>query len=235
MHNRPDGGGGKLAITSKITTFPATIRSNLETGASLCEGVCRVMLQARANFNTKWTWILHPYANEGLQTCDCRSIQSSSLKTLLFVKVTEGKVQKFFCDFNAFHCAALRAETERKRRQSEGWQRTPKKDPTVCERPRRRNFCCVKICCQLTSHVANDAEVTVPSFFSHNYSIINHHVNIVLCCEQSVIVSLMVAGGNVAVLLPCLRGFRPQLNYRGKDNNKQILRYYGNIISFIQT
>lgn len=110
--------------------------------------------------------MLHQYANEGLQTCDRRSIQSSSLKTPVFVKVREGKEKKFFCDFNAFHCAALRGETERERKQSEGWQKTPKKDLTARERARQRYFCFVKICRQLTSHVANDAKVKVLSFFS---------------------------------------------------------------------
>lgn len=71
----------------------------------------------------------HQYANEGLQTCDGRSIQSFSLKTLVFVKVTEGKERKkFLCDFNAFHCAALRGEAERERNQSEGWQKVQNKD-----------------------------------------------------------------------------------------------------------
>lgn len=74
---------------------------------------------------------LSQYANEGLQTCDCRSIQSFSLKTLVFVKVTERKEKKFFCDFNAFHCVTLRGKTERERKQSEGRQKTPKKDLTV--------------------------------------------------------------------------------------------------------
>lgn len=41
-------GGGKLAITSQRTAFFSTaIRSNLEKGASVCEGVRHVMLQAR--------------------------------------------------------------------------------------------------------------------------------------------------------------------------------------------
>lgn len=150
-------GSGKLAITSQITPFFTTIRSNLETGTLLCKGVCQAMLQAREKFNTRWTWMLHQYANEGLQTW-------LSLYSKLFLEnagLCQGyrdERKKFFCNFNAFHCAALRGEMERKRKQSEGWQKTLKKDLS--------GKGVVEICCQLTSYVANDAKVKLLSFFS---------------------------------------------------------------------
>lgn len=43
--------------------------------------------------------------------------------------------KKLFCDCNAFHCAALTREMERKRKKGEGWQKTWKKHLTVRESP----------------------------------------------------------------------------------------------------